>query len=365
MNKKSFYLLIFSVLIIGFLSGVVGELWVNGFLLKDPYLNFKSYSDLSQKIDDLVNEDGEPKSLKDEDQRIAQPINKATPAIVSIYKYKKFQENKVDTLLKNDFLGRGVIVASDGWIMTSNTVAANLNSTYYIVDSNNEVYESVEVVTHRDLSISFIKIDQNNLPVIQFSTKKDLIKGQNVVLFGEDGNIKASRIENLVTLENQTLSQFIHSSEDYYNYIHLQNELDSDFIGTPIINLEGEMIGLLVDASGKVLPIDYTFPAMKVIGSDNEYSAPYLGILYYDYYQLLNPTVEMKKGAQITSTGVLANSPAKGILLPNDIITKIENEEINQTKTVSELIAQYQTGDELNFTILREDVEMVVPVELK
>jgi serine protease Do len=365
MKKKTFYFLIISVLIIGFLAGVVGELWVNSFLLPDPYLNFKSYSDLSSKIDDLITDDGQTKSLIEEDQRIALPINKALPAIVSIYRYRKFSPKETASLLESDYLGRGVIVTSDGWIMTSLGVTPLVASDYYVVDSENNIYVSESVKQNKKIGVSYLKIDENNLPVIEFSSKKDLIKGQNVVLFGEDGNILASRIKNLVTLKNQTIGNFLHSSETFYNYIYLQNSVDSEFFGTPVINLEGKMIGLVVDQQGTVIPIDYTFEALRLLDSDKQYAAPYLGITYYDLSALLDPTIEMKKGAKISKTGIASDSPAKGILLPGDIITKVENEEINHNKTLSELIAQYQSGVELNFTVMREDEELVVSVELK
>jgi len=66
----------------------------------------------------------------------------------------------------------------------------------------------------------------------------------------------------------------------------------------------------------------------------------------------------------LSTAGIAKTSPAFELFLAEDIIKKVEQEEINEHKNLSELISQYQVGDNVRFTIIRAGEQKEVEVIL-
>jgi len=354
------------IVILGFLAGVVGELWINGFLMPDPYLNFKRYSDLSKKIDDLiVKQQDTKKEAQGADKLLNDTVEKIRPTVVKIYKYKKFTNKQISSLLPDEFLGLGTIVTNDGWIITNNLVSKNEKDKYFIVTNENKIFESQENVRDQKTGVVFLKIAANNLSVIDFSLKYDTVNGQQVFLFGAGDDLQLENIDKLNYFDNQDFSSYLHKSEVFYKYIHLGEALPASYLGSPVVTLNGKMIGLYSSVDGLVLPVDYFKGLLKNVGKNEIYIWPYLGINFYDLSEIINPDLSGNKGALINSIkDINVDSPAKGILLTQDIILKVENEEVNANKNLVELLMQYRPDEKINLTVKRGTEEKVVEVQL-
>jgi S1-C subfamily serine protease len=353
--------------ILGFVSGVIGELWLNSFLLPDPYLNFQNYSDLSKRLDDLVSVRGDKQTAKSpQDIAVAETVNKIQPVIVRIYKTKKFSANSFGSLMSQDFLAMGTVITSDGWILSSEK---NLNErdSYLVVTADNKIYETKEVNLAYPGAV-FLKIDAVNLPVAQFDSRKDLVGGQTVILFGGTRGITMTEIKNNNYAKLEEAVDFVHSSEEFYKFISLENNLGKDFVGSPVITLSGRVVGVFGDVDGVVVPADYLVKSMKSIGqAAGKVTRASLGVRFYDLSEILNSEIKEQKGAMILKDKKLAfvsNSPAINVFLPGDIILKVEGEEINARRNLTEVIAEYKTGEKLKFLVKRGGEEKTVEVVL-
>ena len=345
------------------MGGVVGELWVNSFLLPDPYLSFKSYSDLSYKIDDLLSGEESVKNLNERDIAIDKTIQKIRPAIVKVYKYKKFAEDRPGSLLPGELLAQGALITNDGWLLTNSKFISN-NTDYWVMTHDKKIYKSEQVIINDELGVTFVKISANNLPVVEFNLRHDLVDGQGVFLFGFNSGVMNSNIKSRHYTELNTFNDYIHVSEDFYKFIQLKETVDLEYLGSPVITLDGKMAGILQDQTGKVIPINHLTSLMKTTVQGQNWERPYLGVKFYDLTEVHNPNMEQTKGAQVLDVGIYYNSPAKGLLAGGDIILKVENEEINDNKNLSELIAEYKPEDTVKLTILRGEEETQVDVKL-
>lgn len=363
MPKKEFFFIIITVILIGFMSGVVGELWLNSFLLPDPYINFKTYEDLSKKIDDLISTDSNKRSLSEKDRTIEEPINKVLPTVVSIYKDKDFSEKTVTTLESSDLLGQGVIITNDGWILSSSEVVTNLKADYWIVTNDRQVYEVKEIIDDSKTGVVYLKIEANNLPVIEFALKNSLISGQSTLVFSEDQRVSSNQIIDLDYFMAESIADYVHNSEDFYKRILLRQEVSS--LGSPVVNLDGKMIGVVIEKQGLVLPIDYLLPFMKNLNNQEDWFYPNLGINYFDLSEIINPLIDQKKGIMILKSGGFdKNSPALNIFKAEDVILKVENDELNSRRSLAELLIQFQTEQTINFTVKRGEEELILEVKL-
>ncbi|NQT49685.1 serine protease, partial [Candidatus Kuenenbacteria bacterium] len=144
-----------------------------------------------------------------------------------------------------------------------------------------------------------------------------------------------------------------------------KDQVEEEFLASPVITLDGKVAGLLQSESGLVTPIDHLTEIMKEVVQGQEWQQPYLGIKFYDLAEVLNPQVSEVKGAKIVNQGIKSDSPAKGILQAGDIILKIENEELSANKNLTELISQYKPGNSIRFWVKRGEDEQEFEITLK
>ncbi len=360
--RKSFIALVVIVVALGFAGGVVGELWVNSFLLPDPYLSFKSYSDLSYKIDELIQGQVQKNEVADLDVGVNKAIQKARPTIASVYRFRNFSKNAIASLLPGDLLGQAVIITNNGWLVTSSQLAVSQADVYYVVTNDQKVYQTKKIIIDNEIGVAFLKIEANNLPVMEFKLRQDTVDGQAVFLFGPAGEIFSTSINNKYYSELNTQNDYIHSSEEFYKYIMLQEKSDKQYEGSPAIGLDGKMIGLVGHEAGLILPINHLTDLMKASVQGETWKRPYLGVQFYDLSEIINPEIVETKGAEIKA--VKSDSPAKGLLLAQDIILKVESEELSATKNLTELISQYQQGETIKLSVKRNDQEQEISVKL-
>ena len=362
-SVKTTIALLSAVVIIGFLSGVVGELWVNSFLLPDPYLNFKNFSDLSRLIDDLVN-GGQRSGLSDRDLLINENIKKARPALVSVYRYKNFLGGQNINLLPSDLVGQAATITNDGWILTSAEVAQFEKNIFWVETNDHKLYKAVVKSINKTSSIAFLKIEANDLAVVEFSARNNLVNGQAVVIFSSGQEVINSSIKSLNYSDLTDYADFIHSSETFYKFIVLQNQLSKNYFGAPVLTLDGKMAGLYSGASGLVIPVDHFIPAMKSAIKNEKLVKPYLGIKFYDLSEFLNDQNSENRGVKIASSGVKADSPAKGFLFADDIILKVEGDELNVNNNLPELLSQYKADQTIKLLVKRGSEEKTIDVKL-
>lgn len=355
MNKvnKSLFVTLAIVVAVGFLAGVVGELWLNSFLLPDPYLNFKNYSDLSLRLDELIQGKGADVSLGQQDAAIEKAVSAGRPSVAGIYRYKNLSDKASSTLTPADFVASGAIVTNDGWIVTDRQIADSEKDKLWVSVGDKGVYLSEKVLLDSGLGLAMIKIKAENLAVVDFATRENLTVGQTVLLYGQGQRVVSSAIKDKSFARLSGPADYLRGSEQFSKYIQLSGGVNKEFIGSPIVTMSGKMAGVVADESGLVVPVDHFLGYMKAALENKKWVRPYLGLRFYDLSEVLNPAIADKRGALISANGIAEGSPAKGYLLPGDIILKVENDELNANKNLSEIVAQYPLGQTVKFSVKR------------
>jgi len=361
MPKKRFYFLIATIVILGFLGGVVGELWLNSFLLPDPYLNFKSYSDLSYKIDELVANNNSNTKPTDEQIILRKMTERVEPVIVQVYKYKNFTAKSLTSLTESEHLGQGLIITSDGWVMTNYEVVDNADK-FWILTSEHELLETETVFIDQNTQTAFLKIPANNFPTAEFVLRSDLVQGQSVYTYVANFGVMESKIKKLSVAMNDRVGENYFSSDEFYRYIEIADDWRMHNLGSAVFTSSGKVLGLVGNMANQVVPITQLTNTMKSAVKQEVWLKPVLGITFYDLSEMLNPTIGQTKGVLVKN--VQFDSVVRNDILPNDIIMKIENEELDDQKSLPSLLAQYQKGDTVTLTIIRNKLESQVKVTL-
>lgn len=274
-------------------------------------------------------------------------------SIVDIYDTAKNTNdgllNIENAIYSKQFVGKGVILTSDGWIVSSNKLNKFNKKTGVISFNNgkNQTYKPIKTIEDPFSGLLFIKIEASGLPVAAMSSSNQVNDGQSIIVVGNN------RI-NIAHVSSAKYSKIIEErdyikSSDILNRKILINIENGSYYASPMLNIDGELIGI-VEEEDSAVGISAINKAFNHILNSQNIARPSLGIEYIDLNSLAGD-IKNEKGALIYN--VLPNSSAFiAGLKKNDIILKIEEDEIKDNN-LSELIQEYDKDDAVVFTIVR------------
>ena len=222
-----------------------------------------------------------------------------------------------------------------------------------------------KIISDPATSLIFMKLrNVSGLPPAQFANDSKSSLGQTVLLMNAEGQIKTANLVKQSWQDNYQSDDLIHSSDYFFDFALLDQIITSDYIGSPVINLSGAVIGAVVRLPNKtiaVCPIEQFNQILIEVLGQQTITRPYLGIEYLELSELTGMTdaelVNYQRGALLYGHPTV-NSPAgKAGLSNRDIIIKIDKDIVDQTNSLTKLIQQHQPGDELMIIYLRDGEE--------
>jgi serine protease Do len=311
---------------------------------------------------------------------------KVLPAVVSISGSQQVTDFFGQISTQQAVGGTGFILTSDGIIVTNKHVIST-PGTYKVVLDDGRIFDAT-ILTQDPLNdLAFLKINAQNLPTAQLGSSSSLKVGQFVEAIGNAlGQFNNSVSLGIVSATNRSISASDSSStksESLTGLIQTDATINPGNSGGPLINLEGQVVGIdtaIASTSGGSVGIGFAIPIdsiQNVISSvlkTGKIVRPYLGVRYIpvdkSIQSLDNLTVNygalVAPGQTAGEVAVLPGSPAdKAGLQANDIILEINGVRVDQTNTLSSLIANYNVGDTISVTYLRQGQQHTVKVTLQ
>ena len=264
-------------------------------------------------------------------------------------------------------LGSGFIASEDGVIITNFHVVEGAQEISAIL-TNGKEYKVTLLGADRSLDIAFLKINANEkLSPITFGDSSDLMIGEWAIAVGNPfGNfIKDPHPTVTVGVVSALHRSFSpDSGRVYQDMIQTDAAINPGNSGGPLVNAKGEVIGINTfiftqsggyDGVGFAIPINKAKRLIEEIKKYGKIREVWFGFKVQDINMRVASYLGLKdaKGALITSVQV--NSPAsKAGLKIADVITKVNNKEINNSDDLVVALAGAQVNDEFTFTIIRE-----------
>lgn len=359
-----FYLIL--LIIVGFLSGILGVIFFQLYLVDWPILNKIDIEPDSIDREIVIKEPS--KVVVEEETRIKQVSTEIVPALLGIFSANDIVNDQF--FLPSKMKRQGFILTSDGWIITANDPNEQLNPQDIIVTYEQKSYSVEEFWVDEDTNALFLKIEAENLPVVKLSSKDKVITGNKVIIPSFLRSVQVNYLEDVNYQEILTIADLSESSEIVKKKLLLKEELDSSFFGGPIVSLEGEIVGLVNNQKelNTGILIDYLSPGIRSILKKEEIKRPYLGIKYYDLKNAVNLSDFIEVGKYQSGNMVVSvdkNSPAEGVLKANDVLISVDNYIITKDLSLSEILLNYKPGDELEVQYLRQEKEEKISIVLE
>src|SRR5690554_6381774 len=270
--------------------------------------------------------------------------------------------------------GSGIIVSSDGYIITNNHVVENANEVSVSLNDNREFVAKV-IGTDPQSDIALIKIEGDDFPYLTFGNSDELQVGEWVLAVGNPFNLTSTVTAGIVSAKNRSNVM----NGGIQSFIQVDAAVNPGNSGGALVNTRGELVGIntaIFSQTGNFTGYAFAVPisiAGKVAADLKEYGAvqrAYLGIQVPNIENIRRDDPERARELSQIS-GVLVEdfsdrSAAKAAgIEKGDIITEINNVPIRNFGELQNQLNRYRPGDKITVTAKRNNREHKFNIELK
>lgn len=290
--------------------------------------------------------------------------------------YHKVRGATVDDRILTDdrLLGQAVALTSDGWLVTQTSVLAGLPVSELTIWIDNGAYAVTSGVSDRVNGTSYLKIEAKDLTTPAFGNVADLAPGSGIWLETRAGALSPS----LVTVLSERMPTTDPAVSDVASRrIGLDGTASVGDKGSPAWDGRGALIGLVESQPGepmRVIPASSIASSFSSLLSQGYVRHASLGVREVDLASLridgdrgtLPQRGALLKDDRKTGKPAVAkdSSAAKAGLKAGDVILAVERDILDGTADLGEIVSEYLPNARATFHILRDGVELDVPVDL-
>ena len=283
---------------------------------------------------------------------------RALPSVVQLYRRAPDR-----VFLSAEPVARGAVLTSDGWMVVFGVSVQDVKGLIPVIGQQTSAIE--QSVVDPTTGAIFIRVKENGLSVMSFGSGWDTTIGQQVFVLSGREEIRFTEVSAISHGDNGALSSDIPSRR-----FSLADSVDRQFIGSPVVDTAGELVGF-VEANGySVIPLQALLGAFDGFLKDGKVSRPSLGLNVVSLSDHVGLTEELTRGFSSGALvygkrGVTAGSAAaKAGLKNSDIILSVDGQSVNATRSLYEYISRKRPEEEVTLSIDRAGERLEVKVIL-
>ena len=269
--------------------------------------------------------------------------------------------------------GSGVIISSDGYILTCAHVVDGASN--ITVTINDKDYTATLVGEDTTSDIAVIKIDANGLTPATVGDSDSLKVGQNVMAVGNPlGELGGTVTGGMISALNRSVTIQGSSSVNTMSLIQMDASVSPGNSGGGLFNMNGELVGIVnakssssdAEGLGFAIPInDAIKVAQELLENGYVTGRPYLGITYLAVTDAQTASQLGVNAYGVYVVEVVKGGPAeKAGLQAGDRIVSVDGTEIASKDDLGTLMQKHAAGDTLSITIAPEGQMQTVNVTL-
>jgi S1-C subfamily serine protease len=329
-----------------------------------------------------------------EEERIIEVVKNVSPAVVSIVASKDlpvleqcyttpfgFFDLQIPQLCKKGTAkqqissGTGFIVRSDGMIVTNKHVVEDKDADYTVIMNNGKKYSAKVLVRDPLEDVALVRIEAKGLTSLSLGDSANLQAGQRVIAIGNAlGEFQNTVSVGVISGLRRTI---VASGEELRSLIQTDAAINPGNSGGPLINLDGQVIGvntaIAADAQniGFALPINLIKKDIDSMEKTGKITYPFLGVRYTMIDEKVKQDMKLSvdEGAVVTAgsegSAVTAGSPAAlAGVKEGDIIVEFASERVTKSNTLGDIIARHAVGETVSVKLLRDGKEVALQLAL-
>lgn len=314
-------------------------------------------------------------------------VEKASPAVVNIstvvrekvspafpFSGQDFFKDFFPDLFPREYsyttLGSGVIIdGKNGYILTNQHVIAG-STEIKVITSDQTKYKAQVLGSdpHSDLAVLKIRL-KGPLPDLKMGNSDDLMIGETVIAIGNPFGLSHTVTTGVVSALNRT----VRSEENVYrNFIQTDASINPGNSGGPLLNINGELVGINTAIYQKAQGIGFAIPISKAkrivreLLKAGEVRFPWLGLELQELTPGLREHFRLPKKERggVLVRDIVKGSPAdRADLNRGDILLAVEKAQVFSVQGYQEILSDFTPEDRLELTIFRNGREERIRVQ--
>ena len=273
--------------------------------------------------------------------------------------------------------GSGVIITTDGYIVTNNHVVGEADEIEVKLNDNRE-FKGRIIGCDPTTDLALIKIDAKDLPAIKIGNSDDLKLGQWVLAVGNPFNLTSTVTAGIVSAKARSLGA---NPQGIESFIQTDAAINSGNSGGALVNEKGELVGInamLYSQTGSYSGYGFAIPTSimnKVVDDLKVYGTvqrAILGVQGIDVSTWIDsekakgndPDLDVVEGVYVDKVSDTSAAEEAG-LEKGDVVTEFDGKRVSKMSELQEAIAQHRPGDKVSLTYKRGKKEHKVNVTLR
>ena len=271
--------------------------------------------------------------------------------------FRDFFEPRTRQYVQNS-LGSGVIIDSTRkYILTNHHVIVRA-SKITVTLADQQEFEARVVGTDPESDLAVLKIETGSqLPAITMGRSNDLMIGETVIAIGNPFGLSHTVTTGVISALNRSVRT---ESHVYHNFIQIDASINPGNSGGPLLNINGELIGINTaiysgaEGIGFAIPIDRAKMIVTNLIDYGRVHTAWLGITVQDLSEDLVNYFRLPVSSGALITEVITGSPArKGGLKSKDIITELNKNKVTSSRDYYDQLSQYTANEVIHLVIFR------------
>ncbi len=385
-NEKKEKSSIGKSVVVPFISGILGATLVVGTCVGVPSVRETLVNTFATPVQTSTTNNSNPTtsnvtyvSLQDYSETGVAVAKKVMPSIVSIK--VQFSVNSIFGISSNGATasGSGIIISSDGYILTNNHIINSTSSnSYYQVSEATKVsvylygdeteYEAKVIGTDEQTDLAVIKIEKSNLTAAELGDSSAVEVGEFSMAIGNPLGMDNSVTSGIISAVDREVT----SDGKTFKLIQTDAAINEGNSGGALVNAKGQVIGINtlkildtgVEGMGFAIPINSTKDITDQLIKYSKVKRPFIGISGKDINESMAKQYNLVVGVYIAGIEDFSAAEKAGLKI-GDVIISADGKNITTMDELNEVKNSHNIGDTITLKINRSGKEMDINVTLE
>lgn len=259
--------------------------------------------------------------------------------------------------------GSGFIISKDGYILTNNHVVSEADKEKINVTlKDGRQFTGKIIGSDSTLDLAIVKIEAKNLPVARLGDSGKIRPGEWVIAIGNPYQFGHTVTAGIISATGRELEDI-----DKHNLIQIDAAINPGNSGGPLVNMQGEVIGISVaiearaQGIGFAIPINAAKDVLNEMLTKGKVTRPYLGISMRDVDESIAEYMNLPLAQGVIIIDVLEDSPAaKAGLAKYDVILEIDKKKVKTSQDLQKEIRSLKVGQKVLLLVYRDGKKKLI-----
>ena len=312
-------------------------------------------------------------STKEESNVESAVAKKSTPSVVGItVNIKRSGGMFFEREVQGQSIGSGVIVSSDGYILTNAHVVAEASDSngVEVLFHNNKKSKGRVLWKDSTLDLAIVKVEEKGLQAIELGDSSKVVVGDKAIAIGNPVglNLQSTLTSGYISGLNRSIS--LQGGSILDGLFQTDAAINSGNSGGALLDKEGKLIGIntakvqSTDGIGFAIPINVAKPVINSFIKNGRFTSVQLGIRgidldIYKQYRQVKPEYEDYQGVMVVELQNRGNAQKAG-LEEGDIIISINGNKVESMNSLKQNLLSLGEGDSTKLKVLRDGKEKTI-----